>query len=221
MVSLYPLDGWKRGLGVNEVRNADIFTQKCTLHLQPFGFASTQQDIVPKCLMETPGGLWTGARGQQAMCAFQNTGPTDFRLWNQIWASAESLWVALIMASSQGKLLLPKRLFKGGSWIPKCWVRRGFRVSQGPTSWTPLNTDPRKKFPGSTGTCGPGGSRFELGQWQHACDPHTGSAGPSTEASNQQHLLRVKGCGWPGQQISLSVTECWQRSSAGFWEHRA
>lgn len=36
---------------------------------------------------------------------------------------------------------------------------------------------------------------------------HTpGSAGPSTAASNQRHLLRVKGFGWPGQQMSLSVT---------------
>lgn len=142
-----------------------------------------------------------------------------FEAWHQIWTSAESLWVALIMASSQGKLLLPKRFFKGGLWIPKCWVRSGCWVSQGPTSWEPLSTDPRKKFPGSTGTCGSGRSQFEPGQRQHACDPHTGSAGPGTEASNQHHLLRVKGRGWPGQQISSSVTEHWQRSSADSWEH--
>lgn len=44
--------------------------------------------------------------------------------------------------------------------------------------------------------------------------PHPGSAGPSMEASHQQCLLRVKGSRWPGQQMSLSATEHWQRSSA-------
>lgn len=66
----------------------------------------------------------------------------------------------------------------------------------GPAGWEPFSTDPwptRRKFPGSAGARGPGGSQFELRRWQHACDSHPGSAGPSTEASNQRHLLRVKG----------------------------
>lgn len=78
------------------------------------------------------------------------------------------------------------------------------------------STDPRlarKIFSGRAGAGGPGGAPFELRIGSRHATPHR-HAGPSTEASNQRHLLRVKGSGWPGQQMSLSVTGCWQRSSA-------
>lgn len=64
---------------MDEARSADTCTQKCTLHIRPFGFASAHQGMVPKCLMETTGSLQTGVGGQQAMCASQNPGLTDFR----------------------------------------------------------------------------------------------------------------------------------------------
>lgn len=117
----------------------------------------------------SPGDGWgpvTRSWGQQAACFSQNTGLLDFRLWNQTGTSAGPLWAALIMASSQGKLLLAKHFQR--RVVNDEVLGMGALSLPGPASGdplcpAPLPSPPGGKFPGSTGARGPGGSQSEAG----------------------------------------------------------